>query len=158
MDIYICMYIYIYFFTLCCLISFFLVLYSFNLDLLMLLALDVFFRCWLVLFVFLLIKHRPPSSCGYQYYRLPSRILQTIFYHLHLYRQIQWFYRRFVEVVYLSNCYRPSFSAPANRNNAKCLWFFLSSFFFCILNVKIKYCSYNKYITKHLPGIARRLI
>lgn len=34
-------------------------------------------------------KHQQPSSCEYQYYQLPSKILQMIFCHLHPYQQIQ---------------------------------------------------------------------
>lgn len=88
--------------------------FSVNFGLLMLLALDVDFVIFVFFFLTFAIslKHRQPSSCGYQCYRLPSKILQMIFYHLHLYRQIQWFYRRFVEVAYLSGYCQPSFSAP----------------------------------------------
>lgn len=67
-----------------------------------LLALGVFVLFVAVIYIsFSPLKHQQPSSCGYQYYQLPSKIRQTIFYHLHLYRQKQLSYRRSVEVAYL---------------------------------------------------------
>lgn len=43
----------------------------------------------LCIFVCECFKHQRPSSCEYQYYQLPSKILQMIFCHPHPYQQIQ---------------------------------------------------------------------
>lgn len=60
-------------------------------------------------------KRQQPFFYVYQCYQQRYRILQMIFFRLHPCLQTGWFCQQFVEVAYLSNYCRPSFSIPAKK-------------------------------------------